>query len=108
MVGPSRTGEGASQSAAEIRPRSDVLVLPARWSISSMSNLIVIGFHNEADAFQMRAELAKLQSQYLIEMEDAVVVIRDAKGKVQLHQSVNLTAAGAVGGAFWGMLIGLL
>ena len=73
-----------------------------------MSNLIVIGFHNEADAFQMRAELAKLQSQYLIEMEDAVVVIRDAKGKVQLHQSVNLTAAGAVGGAFWGMLIGLL
>ena len=73
-----------------------------------MSNLIVIGFHNEADAFQMRAELAKLQSQYLIEMEDAVVVTRDAKGKVQLHQSMNLTAAGAVGGAFWGTLIGLL
>jgi uncharacterized membrane protein len=73
-----------------------------------MSNLIVIGFHNEADAFQMRAALAKLQSQYLIEMEDAVVVTRDAKGKVQLQQSVNLTAAGAMGGAFWGMLIGLL
>jgi len=73
-----------------------------------MSNLIVIGFHNESDAFQMRAELVKLQSQYLIEMEDAVVVTRDAKGKVQLHQSTNLTAAGAMGGAFWGMLIGLL
>lgn len=73
-----------------------------------MSNLIVIGFQNEADAFQMRAALAKLQSQYLIEMEDAVVVTRDAKGKVQLHQPVNLTAAGAVGGAFWGMLIGML
>ena len=65
-----------------------------------MSNLIVIAFQNEADAFQMRAALAKLQSQYLIEMEDAVVVTRDAKGKVQLHQPVNLTAAGAVGGAF--------
>ena len=73
-----------------------------------MSNLIVIAFNNEADAFEMRAALAKLQSQYLIEMEDAVVVTRDAQGKVQLHQPVNLTAAGAVGGAFWGMLIGML
>lgn len=73
-----------------------------------MSNLIVIGFNNEADAFEMRAALAKLQSQYLIEMEDAVVVTRDAKGKVQLHQAVNLTAAGAASGGFWGMLIGML
>jgi uncharacterized membrane protein len=73
-----------------------------------MSNLIVIAFNNEADAFEMRAALAKLQSQYLIEMEDAVVVTRDTHGKVQLHQPVNLTAAGAVGGAFWGMLIGML
>ena len=73
-----------------------------------MSNLIVIGFNNEADAFEMRAALAKLQSQYLIEMEDAVVVTRDAKSKVQLHQAVSLTAAGAVSGGFWGMLIGML
>jgi uncharacterized membrane protein len=73
-----------------------------------MNNLIVIGFQNQADAFGMRAELAKLQSQYLIEMEDAVVVTRDEKGEVQLHQPLNLTAAGAVGGAFWGMLIGML
>src|SRR5215469_5655464 len=73
-----------------------------------MSNLIVIEFNNEADAFEMRAALVKLQAQYLIEMEDSVVVTRDANGKVQLHQAVNLTAAGAMGGAFWGMLIGLL
>lgn len=75
---------------------------------AQMSNLIVIGFNNEADAFEMRAALAKLQAQYLIDMEDAVVVTRDAKGKVQLHQAVNLTAAGAAGGGFWGMLIGML
>lgn len=56
----------------------------------------------------MRAELRKLQTQYLIEMEDAVVVTRDANGKVQLHQAVNLTGAGAAGGMFWGTLIGLL
>ena len=72
------------------------------------NNLIVIGFNNEADAFEMRAALAKLQTQYLIEMADAVVVTRDAKGNVQLHQAFNLTAAGAVSGGFWGMLIGML
>ena len=72
------------------------------------NNLIVIGFSNEADAFEMRAALAKLQSQYLIEMADAVVVTRAAKGNVQLHQAINLTAAGAVSGGFWGMLIGML
>jgi len=73
-----------------------------------MSNLIVIGFNNAADAFEMRAALAKLQTQYLIEMEDAVVVTRDAQGKVQLHQAVNLAVAGAAGGMFWGTLIGML
>ncbi len=73
-----------------------------------MSNLVVVGFNNAADAFQMRGALAQMQAQYLIEMEDAVVVTRDEKGAVQLHQAANLTAAGAVGGAFWGTLIGLL
>jgi uncharacterized membrane protein len=56
----------------------------------------------------MRAALAKLQKEYLIEMEDVVVVTKNDKGKVKLHQAVNLTAAGAVGGAFWGMLIGMI
>ena len=73
-----------------------------------MSNLIVLGFNNEADAFEMRAALARLQSQYLIEMEDAVVVTRDPEGKVKLHQPVNLTAVGAFSGTLWGSLIGLL
>jgi len=39
-----------------------------------MSNLIVVAFNSAADAFEMRAALAKMQTQYLIEMEDAVVV----------------------------------
>jgi uncharacterized membrane protein len=73
-----------------------------------MSDLVVIGFDDEHTAFAMRAELAKLQKEYLIDMEDVVVVTKDDKGKVKLHQAVNLTAAGAVGGTFWGMLIGLI
>ena len=73
-----------------------------------MSDLIVIAFDEENTAFAMRAELAKLQKEYLIEMEDVVVVTKDDKGKVKLHQAQNLTALGAVSGGFWGAMIGLI
>jgi len=73
-----------------------------------MSNLVVIGFEDEHTAFEMRAALAKMQKEYLIEMEDVVVVTKNDKGKVKLHQAVNLTAAGAASGGFWGMLIGMI
>lgn len=73
-----------------------------------MSNLVIVTFDDEATAFEMRAELAKLQKEYLVEMEDTVVVTKNEKGKTKLHQAVNLTAAGAVGGSFWGMLIGMI
>ena len=73
-----------------------------------MSDLIVISFADEQTAVGMRAELAKMQKEYLIEMEDVVVVTKDDKGKVRLHQAQNLTALGAVSGGFWGTLIGLI
>lgn len=73
-----------------------------------MADLIAVTFDDESTAFELRAELAKLQKEYLIDMDDVVVVTRDEKGKVKLHQAVNLTAAGAVGGSFWGLLIGML
>jgi uncharacterized membrane protein len=73
-----------------------------------MSDLIVVSFEDEHTAFALRAELAKLQQEYLIEMDDAVVVTKDDKGKVKLHQAQNLTVAGAVSGGFWGTLIGMI
>src|SRR5215470_1109867 len=73
-----------------------------------MSTLVAVVFDDQSTAFEMRAALAKMQKQYLLEMEDAVVVTRDENGKTKLHQAVSLTAAGAVSGSFWGMLIGLL
>jgi uncharacterized membrane protein len=73
-----------------------------------MSNLIVIGFNDEHKAFELRSKLATLQKEYLINMEDVVVVTKDEKNKVKLHQAVNLTAAGAASGSFWGLLLGML
>ncbi len=73
-----------------------------------MSTLVAVVFDDETTAFEMRTALLKMQKQHLIDLEDSVVVIRDQKGKTRLDQAVNLTAAGAVGGGFWGMLIGLI
>jgi uncharacterized membrane protein len=73
-----------------------------------VSSLVAVVFNDETTAFEMRAALAKMQKDYLIEMEDAVVVTKGKDGNTKLHQAVNLTAAGAVGGGFWGMLIGML
>ncbi|MFH5776708.1 DUF1269 domain-containing protein [Paracoccus broussonetiae] len=73
-----------------------------------MSDLLVIAFDDEATGFELRSELVKMQKEYLIQLEDAVVVTRPTADDIQLHQPVNLTAAGAVGGGFWGTLVGLL
>ena len=73
-----------------------------------MSHLVVVVFDDETTAFDVRAALAKMQKAYLIEMGNCVVVTQDADGSAKLHQAVNLTASGAVGGSFWGLLIGFL
>jgi len=73
-----------------------------------MSKLVAVLFNDETTAFEMRAALLKMQTQYLIEMEDSVVVTKTQKGTIKLDQAVNLTASGAVGGGFWGLLIGFL
>jgi len=73
-----------------------------------MSTLVVIGYNEIHKAEEVRLTLVKLQREYLIDLEDAVAVTKDAKGKIKLHQTVNLTAAGATSGGFWGMLIGLM
>ncbi|HOZ34573.1 MAG TPA: DUF6325 family protein, partial [Tabrizicola sp.] len=73
-----------------------------------MADLIIVAFPDEATAFAAGEALVALQKQYLIEMEDVVVVTRDDEGRVTLNQSVNLIKGGAIGGGMWGTLIGLL
>jgi len=73
-----------------------------------MSTLVVVGYDDQFKAEEVRLKLWKMQKDYLIDLGDAVVALKDQAGKVKLHQAVNLTAAGAVSGGFWGSLIGLL
>jgi uncharacterized membrane protein len=70
--------------------------------------LIVIGYESEIKAEEVRLALMKLQREYLIDLGDAVVAVREADGSVKLRQLVNTTAAGALSGGFWGTLVGVL
>lgn len=73
-----------------------------------MSNLIVIGFKDEFKADEVLLDLRKLEREYLIDLEDAVVVIRNKEGKVKIKQTQELVTSGALEGGFWGLLLGLI
>jgi uncharacterized membrane protein len=74
----------------------------------SMSDLLVFAFDNPTGADEMGAAVQSLQKQQLIELEDAATVVRKGDGKPKVKQAQSLVGAGALGGAFWGLLIGLL
>jgi uncharacterized membrane protein len=73
-----------------------------------MSELIVVSFKGEDTADQVLNKMLAMQKEHLVDMEDAVVAVRDKNGKIRLKQSVNLVATGALGGAAWGGLMGSL
>jgi uncharacterized membrane protein len=73
-----------------------------------MSSLVVLAFDTMDGAESMRERLYDLQRRELITIEDAAVVVRKESGKTKVKQAHSLVGAGALGGAFWGMLIGLL
>jgi uncharacterized membrane protein len=73
-----------------------------------MSDLVFIAFPTEQKAEEVRQKVLTLQKDYLIELEDAVVVVKNADGQIKLNQMMNLTATGALSGGLWGTLIGMI
>jgi len=73
-----------------------------------MADLVVIAFPTEAKAEEIRQKLFAMQKEYLIELGDAVIAVKDNGGHIKLNQLLNTTAVGAVSGTFWGTLIGLI
>jgi uncharacterized membrane protein len=73
-----------------------------------VSSLVVLAFPTESGAQQVLDVVGDLQRQQLITLEDAATVVRGPDGKPKVKQANSLVGAGAWGGAFWGMLIGLL
>ncbi len=73
-----------------------------------MSDLLVIEFPSEEKAEEVRQKLLGMQKDYLIELGDAVIAVKQPNGHVKLNQLFSTTAVGAAGGAFWGTLIGFI
>jgi uncharacterized membrane protein len=73
-----------------------------------LSDLLVIEFPSEEKAEGVREMLLAMQKEYLIELGDAVIAVKEPGGRVKLNQLFQPVARGAVSGALWGSLIGLL
>ena len=73
-----------------------------------MSDLVVIAFPSEAKAEEVRQKLLDMQKDYLIELGDAVIAIKQPNGRVKLNQIFHPAAAGAACGSFWGLMIGFI
>jgi uncharacterized membrane protein len=73
-----------------------------------MADLVEIAFPSEQKAEEVRQKLLDMQKEYLIELGDAVIAVKQPNGHVKLNQLFHPTAAGAVSGAFWGTLIGMI
>ena len=52
-----------------------------------MSDLVFIAFDNEKQAEEVRDKVLEMQREYLIEVDDAVVVVREQNGRVKLITS---------------------
>ncbi len=73
-----------------------------------MSDLVVIEFPSEAKAEKVRQKLLDMQKDYLIDLGDAVIALKQPNGQVKLNQLVHPAAIGAATGTLWGTLIGLI
>ena len=73
-----------------------------------MSELMVLGFENEVEADRFGLTLAQMQKDMIVQLQYAAEVVRDPDGKPHVKHGHDLVGAGAMGGAFCGMLFGLL
>jgi uncharacterized membrane protein len=73
-----------------------------------VADLLVIEYATEAEAEEVRKRLLAMQKEYLIDLGDAVVAIKQPDGNVKLNQVFQPVAMGAASGALWGSLVGLI
>src|SRR6201990_3081791 len=73
-----------------------------------MSELIAIGYPDEATADEADAEARRLAQDLIIQPDAIAVIVRDKEGKYHPHPSHHLVGGGATWGMLWGLLFGLL
>ena len=57
-----------------------------------MSELVVLAFEKEQDAYGLRGALRMMKDQHLVELEDAPIVVHEQDGSVEIDQSYGTIA----------------
>jgi uncharacterized membrane protein len=70
------------------------------------SNLTVIVFDDELKAEEARLKLLKLQREGFMELEDAVVVVKEQDGTARYHQMHKPARKGGLAGSITGLIVG--
>jgi uncharacterized membrane protein len=70
------------------------------------SNLTVIVFDEELKAGEARVKLLDLQQEGFIELEDAVVVVKEQDGAARYHQMHRPARKGGLAGSITGIIVG--
>ena len=63
-----------------------------------MSELVCIAFKDCDTADHVLNELRAMEKEYILDLEDAAIVVRDDDSKVHVKQSVNLIGVGQLMG----------
>jgi uncharacterized membrane protein len=74
----------------------------------TVSDLIAIGYPDEATAEAAADEARQLARDLIIEPDAIAVIVRDKDGDYHVHTRHHLVGGGATWGMFWGLLFGLL
>jgi len=83
---------------------------PGEAGDESMHELIVLSFPRESTAARVMTTVREMEQEELLEIDRAVVVVRDEHGKAtyQTQQARPSAGRGAAWGGVWGLLIGSL
>lgn len=73
-----------------------------------LPELLILSFPTKTGAKKFLRELAPLQDEHLIRLEDAAIAVKDGKGRVFGTVKADLAAHGLVSGSLWGTLTGAL
>ena len=73
-----------------------------------MSTLIVIGYPDETTADKVWEDLKKAESDYIVDLDNAAVIIHHENGKFDVHTGYHIVGTQTTWGFFWGALFGLL
>ena len=73
-----------------------------------MSELIVIGYDDQAVATQAYNQVIDLQKDFVVQLTGLAIVRVDAEGKSHVETPQKIVGVSAASGALWGMIIGLL